>query len=63
MAPWTGISVGVDARGPVVWDLRERRGTFRFTGRLRSVTYTPGPVRVPEPVIQEVEELAEAMAD
>ncbi len=41
MAPWTGISVGVDARGPVVWDLRERRGTFRFTGRLRSVTYTP----------------------
>jgi arylsulfatase len=63
MAPWTGISVGVDARGPVVWDLRERRGTFRFTGRLRSVTYIPGPVRVPEPVIQEVEELAEAMAD
>lgn len=47
----------------VVWDLRERRGTFRFTGRVRSVTYTPAPVRVPEPAIQEVEELAEAMAD
>ncbi|MGI5218433.1 arylsulfatase [Nocardia sp. CA-290969] len=63
MAPWTGISVGVDARGPVVWELRERRGPFRFSGRLRSVTYTPGEVRVPAPVIREVEELAEAIAD
>lgn len=42
MAPWTGISVGVDARGPVSWELRRRHGTFRYTGDLRAVTYRPG---------------------
>ena len=42
MAPWTGISVGVDAHGPVSWELRRRHGTFRYTGDLRAVTYRPG---------------------
>ncbi|GAA2054625.1 arylsulfatase [Williamsia deligens] len=63
MAPWTGISVGLDARGPVHWDLRERRGVFRYTGDLVAVTYTPGPVRVPAARIDEIETAVEAIAD
>lgn len=42
MVPWTGISVGRDARGPVLRDLRERKGTFPWNGTLKSVTYRPG---------------------
>ncbi|MGV9710715.1 arylsulfatase [Gordonia sp. NPDC003424] len=63
MAPWTGISVGVDARGPVDTELRHRRGIFRFGPSLRSVTYRPGTVRVPAPVRREIAEAAEAAAD
>ncbi|GEM34956.1 arylsulfatase [Nocardia neocaledoniensis NBRC 108232] len=63
MAPWTGISVGVDARGPVSWDLRERRGPFRYTGALRAVTYTPGPIQVPTTTIDAVEREAEYVAE
>ncbi|MEV6359910.1 arylsulfatase [Nocardia asteroides] len=63
MAPWTGISVGVDARGPVSWDLRERRGPFRYTGALRAVTYTPGPVQLPQATIDAVEREAEYIAE
>ncbi|MCX5045805.1 arylsulfatase [Aldersonia sp. NBC_00410] len=63
MAPWTGISVGVDARGPVSWELRERRGPFRYTGNLVSVTYTPGAVQVPQQVVREVEREAEFAAE
>jgi hypothetical protein len=36
MAPWTGISVGVDARGPVSAELRRRSGVFRYTGSPRA---------------------------
>ncbi|WP_381560043.1 arylsulfatase [Streptomyces eurythermus] len=43
MAPFQGISIGVDRKSPVSWPLYERHRTFRFTGRLRSVTYRPGP--------------------
>ncbi len=63
MAPWTGISVGVDARGPVDPELRARRGPFRFGSRLTAVTYTPGTVRVPEPVRRALDEEAEEYAD
>ncbi|MET4612053.1 arylsulfatase A-like enzyme [Rhodococcus sp. PvR044] len=63
MAPWTGISVGVDAHGPVSWDLRQRRGPFRYTGALRAVTYTPGPVQVPGGAIERIEREAEYAAD
>ncbi|MGW0176734.1 arylsulfatase [Rhodococcus sp. NPDC003322] len=63
MAPWTGISVGVDARGPVSWDLRARRGPFRYTGELTSVTYSPGPVGVPAAAVREIEREAEYAAD
>lgn len=63
MAPWTGISVGVDARGPVSWDLRRRRGPFRYTGALHAVTYTPGAVRVPGVAVEQIELEAEYAAD
>lgn len=63
MSPWTGISVGVDARGPVSWDLRERRGPFRYTGDLRAITYAPGPIRVPQRTIESVEREAEFIAE
>ncbi|MEU2437387.1 arylsulfatase [Streptomyces rubradiris] len=43
MAPFQGISIGVDRKSPVSWPVYERHRTFRFTGRLRSVTYRPGP--------------------
>ncbi len=42
MAPFQGIDVGIDRRSPVSWDLYERHGPFPYTGRLVSVTYTPG---------------------
>lgn len=63
MAPWTGISVGLDARGPVDLDLRERRGVFRFGSALRAVTYRPGAVRVPAAIRREIDESAEYHAD
>ncbi|GAB2657295.1 arylsulfatase [Nocardia goodfellowii] len=63
MAPWTGISIGVDARGPVSWNLRKRRGPFRYTGDLRAVTYTPGPIQVPQATIEAVEREAEFVAE
>lgn len=63
MAPWTGISVGVDARGPVSWEVRRRHGPFRYSGALRAVTYTPGPVKVPRRHIESIEREAEYAAD
>ncbi|MGW0249167.1 arylsulfatase [Nocardia goodfellowii] len=63
MAPWTGISIGVDARGPVSWNLRKRRGPFRYTGDLRAVTYTPGPIQVRQATIEAVEREAEFVAE
>jgi arylsulfatase A-like enzyme len=42
MCPFEGIDVGIDRRSPVSWDLYRRRGPFAYSGRLRSVTYTPG---------------------
>ncbi|MER5219797.1 arylsulfatase [Streptomyces flaveus] len=42
MAPFQGISVGVDRKSPVSWPVYERHGVFRYTGALRSVTYRPG---------------------
>lgn len=42
MAPFTGISVGLDRGGPVDWERYERRGADRFDGLLRWVRYEPG---------------------
>jgi arylsulfatase len=43
MAPFAGISVGLDRGGPVDWELYRRRGCFRYDGELASVRYVPGP--------------------
>ena len=43
MAPLQGISVGVDRKSPVSWPVWERHRSFRYTGDLTAVTYTPGP--------------------
>ncbi len=63
MSPWTGISVGVDARGPVAWELREQRGPFRYTGDLRAVVYTPGPQGVPAATVRALETEAELVGE
>jgi len=42
MAPFEGIDVGLDRRSPVCWDVYQRHGAFRFTGRLHHVSYQPG---------------------
>jgi arylsulfatase len=42
MAPFEGIDVGLDRGSPVDWALKQRHGTFPFTGEVRSATYTPG---------------------
>ncbi|MDT7539642.1 MAG: hypothetical protein QOI82_3227 [Actinomycetota bacterium] len=42
MAPFEGISVGTDRKSPVSWRLHGAHGGFAFTGRLETVTYTPG---------------------
>lgn len=42
IAPFEGISVGLDRRSPIDWGIRQRFGSFRFSGDLRSVTITPG---------------------
>ncbi|MFJ6214227.1 arylsulfatase [Streptomyces sp. NPDC092296] len=60
MAPFQGISVGIDRRSPVSWPLYERHGTFPYTGRLTAVTYTPGPPAPDDPtaVAQALKEAA-----
>jgi arylsulfatase len=42
VTPFQGIDVGIDRKSPVSRDLRSRRGTFAYSGALRSVTITPG---------------------
>ncbi|AEH10672.1 MULTISPECIES: arylsulfatase [Protofrankia] len=49
MAPLQGISVGVDRKSPVSWPVHERHRSFRYTGRLKSVTYIPGPPAPDDP--------------
>ncbi|MGB8649021.1 MAG: arylsulfatase [Mycobacteriales bacterium] len=46
MAPFQGIDVGIDRKSPVVWG----RGTFRYSGAITSVTYTPGELAPDSPV-------------
>ncbi|MEU0931862.1 arylsulfatase [Embleya sp. NPDC005971] len=60
MAPLQGISVGVDRKSPVSWPLWERRRSFRYTGDLTAVTYTPGPPAPydPETVVRALREAA-----
>jgi hypothetical protein len=60
MAPFAGISVGLDRGGPVDWELSERHGCFRYTGRLYHVRYTPGDKADYNP--EQILELDRAMA-
>ncbi|MCX4747236.1 arylsulfatase [Kitasatospora sp. NBC_01287] len=62
MAPFQGISVGIDRKSPVSWPLFERHRSFRYTGALRSVTYLPGEPAPydPETVVQALREAAAA---
>ncbi|GAA2153317.1 arylsulfatase [Kitasatospora kazusensis] len=58
MAPFQGISVGVDRKSPVSWPLYERHRSFRYGGDLRSVTYLPG-----EPAPYDPETVAQALRE
>ncbi|WP_369142421.1 arylsulfatase [Streptomyces sp. R44] len=62
MAPFQGISVGIDRKSPVSWPLYERHRSFRYTGRLHSVTYRPGAPGpdAPETVAAALKEAAAA---
>lgn len=62
MAPFQGISVGVDRKSPVSWPLYERHRSFRYSGGLRAVTYLPGAPAPydPETVVQALREAAAA---
>jgi arylsulfatase len=42
VTPFQGIDVGIDRRSPVSRELRSQRGTFAYSGALRSVTIMPG---------------------
>jgi arylsulfatase A-like enzyme len=37
-----GLDVGIDRRGPVLWELYERRGAFAYSGTIEDVLVTPG---------------------
>lgn len=43
MAPFTGISVGLDRGSPVDWDNYLRHGSDKYSGHVRFVRYIPGP--------------------
>ncbi|MFF2862758.1 arylsulfatase [Streptomyces rubiginosohelvolus] len=62
MAPFQGISIGIDRKSPVSWPLFERHRTFRYAGVLHSVTYTPGEPGpdAPETVAAALKEAAAA---
>ena len=42
MAPFSGISIGIDRGSPVDWQRYQADGPFAFSGRLHSVHYEPG---------------------
>jgi hypothetical protein len=51
LAPYEGIDVGIDRRGPVHWGVYERHGAFPYSGDLQNVTYTPGEIAPYDPVV------------
>ncbi len=42
MAPFTGISIGIDRGSPVDWQRYRSDGPFEYTGTVHSVRYEPG---------------------
>lgn len=60
LAPFTGISVGVDRGGPVDWELHRVHGAFRYQGGLRAVRYLPGAKADYDPeVLIDIERVAQ----
>lgn len=41
-----GMDIGLDRRGPVSWDLKDRHGAFRFTGTIHDVIVESGAFAV-----------------
>jgi arylsulfatase len=41
--PFEGLDVGLDRRAPVSWHVRDRHGTFPYTGTIEDVWIEPGP--------------------
>ena len=58
LAPFEGIDIGIDRRSPVSWELYERHGPFPYSGRLTSVTYTPGAMAPDAPILS-IDEIRE----
>ncbi|MFC6354713.1 arylsulfatase [Luethyella okanaganae] len=64
MAPFTGISVGIDRGGPVDWELHERRRSFPYSGGLRRVMYTPGVIATENPeIVIDIERVVEQLSE
>ncbi len=42
MGPFEGLDVGLDRRAPVFWELFERHGIFKYTGKIVDVWIDPG---------------------
>lgn len=42
LGPFEGLDVGIDRRAPVFWELYERHGSYRYTGKVKDVWIHPG---------------------
>ena len=42
LGPFEGLDVGLDRRAPVFWELYERHGVYRYSGRIDEVWIEPG---------------------
>ena len=38
-----GLDIGLDRRGPVDWELKQRHGAFRYTGTIHDLVIEAGP--------------------
>jgi hypothetical protein len=63
MAPFTGISVGVDYGSPVDWDRWERSGDGRYTGANLAVTYLPGSAIAGGKLLARIDEVTGRLID
>ncbi len=39
-----GLDIGLDRRGPVSWDIKDRHGAFRYGGTIHELVIEPGPL-------------------
>lgn len=40
--PYDGLDIGKDAHSPVSWDVYQKYGVFKYSGKIEQVTYIPG---------------------